>query len=141
MGYATLDSFLEGMKKLRPPGGYRSHEAAHFYQQAFNDGLDCSLCRPGGGIQLKHDLRLLMAHGKAALKEQSELQACCTGEVLAEAGRLQQACAAAEEACSRLVDVASHVSSSMRKTPIEPQPGATTGASGTPGERSLAEHG
>lgn len=105
VGYATLLSFMSGIDALHVPGGYRRNELIDFYFEAFMFGLDHSMCRPGGGLQLSYALSDMMRKGREALKEQQGRQGA-TDEMVQRAGRLQMACAVLEAERTQAVQAA-----------------------------------
>jgi len=105
VGYAALPSFKAGVETLKVPGGYHEAELVAWYTAAFQKGLGEARCRVGGGIQIKHDLKGLMKHGRAAVKEQTKLEVAAE-ELISAARSLQVACVAAErDRCRMVADV------------------------------------
>jgi len=111
VGYAALPSFKAGVETLKVPGGYHEAELVAWYTAAFQKGLGEARCRVGGGIQIKHDLKGLMKHGRAAVKEQTKLEVAAE-ELISTARSLQVACIGAERERSRMV---ANVNEEIRK--------------------------
>uniref|UniRef100_A0A7S2JB14 EF-hand domain-containing protein n=1 Tax=Haptolina brevifila TaxID=156173 RepID=A0A7S2JB14_9EUKA len=103
-GYATLEAVQQGIDGLNVQayGGYKPTELEQFYKKAFFAGLDTSMCRPGGGIQLKHELKALRKLGMAAVKQQRQMYEA-NDTLLQEAKRLQAASLLAEDERNRKV--------------------------------------
>ena len=128
VGYAVLEAVEAGVRQLDVPGGYTLPELTVWYDGAFREGLQKSVCRPGGGLSLKMVVPRVLKAGKVAGKGSAARREAIEA-LLPEARRLDAAISAtqlefrrAEEAAAAAAAAAQAAAAATAKAPQDVDP-------------------